>query len=54
MRFKGYKLTFKINASHRTAENGSAHSHTFEFTVYISKRDGFAPFGKWRLLQERL
>ncbi len=46
MRFKGYKLTFKINASHRTAENGSAHSHTFEFTVYISKRDGFAPFGK--------
>lgn len=54
MRFKGYKLTFKINASHRTAENGSAHSHTFEFTVYISKGTVLLLSEKWRLLQERL
>lgn len=44
MRFKGYKFTFKINATHKTHEKGSSHSHTFEFSVYIGQTNSFVQF----------
>lgn len=36
MRFKGYKYTFKLNASHSTSEIYSVHNHTFEIALYIT------------------
>ncbi len=45
MRFKGYKFSFRINASHKTNDNAEhSHSHTFEIALFIKPEHDFQAF----------